>query len=106
MVQNADRGGGGAKNPENFADILCTCPLSDSAIPSEDWLGGFQGVRARGGTGQQVDGQSSEDVVRSDLIQVYQGKSGTEGGTTLRSFRFVMPLEPCSQMLYNPPIVN
>ena len=57
-------------------------------------------MRARGSQGQQVDGQTSEDVVGSDLVQVYQGKSGTEGGTILKSFRCVVPLEPCCQMLY------
>ena len=27
LVQNADMGRGGVKNPENFADVICTCPL-------------------------------------------------------------------------------
>ena len=49
--------------------ISSSNPLSDSSVPSENWLGGVQGLRSRGGPGQQVECQTPEAVVWGREIQ-------------------------------------
>ena len=46
-------------------DITLNTLLPDSAVPSEDWLGGVQGLRARGGQSQQVECQTLEAGVKT-----------------------------------------